>query len=67
MSIMEGKRDVLAECKAKLETTLKVKNARYCLLLPDLYCCQTSRINCLHIYQYICVDILSLMSSDDSI
>ena len=25
MSIMEGKRDVLAECKAKLETTLKVQ------------------------------------------
>ena len=31
MSIMEGKRDVLAECKAKLGTTLQ---ARYCFMLP---------------------------------
>ena len=31
MSIMEGKRDVLAECKAKLETTLKVLTTTICL------------------------------------
>ena len=31
MSIMEGKRDVLAECKAKLETTLKVLTSTLCL------------------------------------
>jgi len=31
MSMMEGKPDVFAECKAKLETTLK---ARYCFMLP---------------------------------
>ena len=31
MSIMEGKKDVLAECRAKLGTTLQ---ARYCFMLP---------------------------------
>ena len=32
MSIMEGKRDVLAECKAKLETTLKVPDSFKCVI-----------------------------------
>ena len=42
MSIMEGKRDVLAECKAKLETTLKVNKcslmiiASRSVLLPNI-------------------------------
>ena len=35
MSIMEGKRDVLAECKAKLETTLKVLITTLCWKVKD--------------------------------